>query len=48
MKLQEVVEELLNRAKQELNQEKKEREYNEDTLLTMLEGTCEKIQGLTE
>lgn len=47
-KLQEVVEELIEKTKAELKKEKKEREGNEDTLLSMLESTCDKIQTISD
>ncbi len=45
-KLEEIIEELVQKTKNELLQEKKERENNEDILLTMLEGTCSKLETL--
>ena len=46
-KLQEVVEELVDKTRAEIVQERKERESNEDTLIGMLEQTCDKIQALS-
>lgn len=47
-RLREVISELVERVKGEINEEKKEREDNEDTLLTILENTCMKIESVTE
>ncbi len=48
MKLEEIIEDLVDGVKKELQAEKKDRENNEDTLLSMLEGTCQKIQSISE
>ena len=42
----EIINELHIRTKEDLFNEKKEREANEDLLLSMLENTCEKIQSI--
>lgn len=47
-RLREVIGELVERTKGEVLDEKKERESNEDTLLTILENTCVKIESITE
>lgn len=45
-KLNSVIEDLTMKTREEILTEKKEREGNEDLLLSMLENTCEKIQNL--
>jgi hypothetical protein len=44
--MEDLIEELSQKTNEEIFSEKKEREANEDLLLSMLENTCEKIQSL--
>jgi hypothetical protein len=41
--LLEMLKEMVNRMKTEIDSEKKERETSEDTLLSLLEETCTKL-----
>jgi hypothetical protein len=44
--MEDIIEEMSMKTREDILNEKKEREANEDLLLSMLENTCEKIQTL--
>jgi hypothetical protein len=44
--MEDIIEEMSMKTREDIINEKKEREGNEDLLLSMLENTCEKIQTL--
>jgi hypothetical protein len=44
--MEDIIEEMNLKTKEDIMSEKKEREANEDLLLSMMESTCEKIQSL--
>lgn len=44
--IKEIVQEMDDKIKEDIMNEKKEREQHEDLLLSMLESTCEKIQTI--
>ena len=44
--MEDIIEEMTLKTRDDIITEKKEREANEDLLLSMLENTCEKIQSL--
>ena len=45
-RMEDIIEEMSMKTREDILNEKKEREANEDLLLSMLENTCEKIQTL--
>jgi hypothetical protein len=44
--MEDIIEEMSHKTREDILNEKKEREANEDLLLSMMENTCEKIQSL--
>ncbi len=45
-RMEDIIEEMSHKTREDILNEKKEREANEDLLLSMMENTCEKIQSL--
>ena len=43
----EILRDMINRIKQEIESERKDREENEETLLSLLEDTCSKLNSAT-
>lgn len=44
--MEDIIEDMSMKTREDILCEKKEREANEDLLLSMMENTCEKIQSL--
>lgn len=44
--MEDIIEEMNLRTQEDIQNERKEREANEDLLLSMMENTCEKIQTI--
>lgn len=45
-RMEDIIEEMNLRTQEDIQNERKEREANEDLLLSMMENTCEKIQTI--